>query len=179
MGYKRGQLLGKHINAFIHPDDVEVWTREFGEAMLYGRPMRFTYRFRHASNDWIIMESQCNVYQLGKPDHVLHRRELVVMARPYRNTSGALFDSFLEQKVVGERLMQQLEQLKREEREELEAEIHHPLPTRPIDGLSFDASVHTRQTGDHQVVHQVEAVISCPVPMHCLFDGSGVSTVSE
>jgi PAS domain S-box-containing protein len=190
VGHQRSQLLGQYINGFIHPDDIEVFTKEFGQAMLHGKPMRFTYRFRHASNGWIILESQCNVYQLEKPDSMLHHRELIVMARPYRNTSGALFDSFLEQKLVGERLMQQLEQLKhdernewdereeQEEREEWEAEIHHLLPKRSIVDLSFDASVQTRQSADDQVVHQTEAMFSCSAPMQYLLDGNGASTVS-
>ena len=182
VGYQRSQLLGHYVNGFIHPDDIEVFTKEFGEAMLYGKPMRFTYRFRHASNDWIILESQCNIHQPQKPDSMLQHRELIVMARPYRNTSGALFDSFLEQKLVGERLVQQLEQLKRDEREEWEereAEIHCPLPKRSIVDLSFDASVQTRPPADDHVVRQVEAMFPCSAPMRYLLDGNGTSTVSK
>ena len=129
-GWDPAQLIGRFIGDFIHPDDNGIFVKEFNESIASGNPMRFFYRFRKTDETWIIFESHghphlssdLNAYT---PPSTINCRGFFIMSRPYPTKNAALLDSFLEHKIENERLTKRIAELKREEREETEAQDRH------------------------------------------------------
>jgi PAS domain S-box-containing protein len=126
-GWEAVQLIGRFIGEFIHPDDSGIFVKEFNESIASGNPLRFFYRFRKTDDTWVIFESHghphlssdVNAYA---PPSSINCRGFFMMSRPYPTKNAALLDSFLEHKIENERLTKRIAELKREEREETEAQ---------------------------------------------------------
>jgi PAS domain S-box-containing protein len=102
VGHERAQMLGHVVHSFIHPEDLEVFTKELAHLVQCGVPTRFIYRFQASDHRWIILESQCNIYL--DPSCVSDRCDVIIMARPYSNKTNFLVDSYLEHKTFYETL---------------------------------------------------------------------------
>ncbi|KAF2112072.1 hypothetical protein BDV96DRAFT_168241 [Lophiotrema nucula] len=122
-GFEPGQLIGRFIGEFIHPDDSGIFVKEFNESIASGNQLRFFYRFRKADDTWLIFESQGHPHLSNDggafaPPSSMNCRGFFMMARPYPTKNAALLDSFLEHKIENERLTKRIAELKREEQEE-------------------------------------------------------------
>jgi PAS domain S-box-containing protein len=129
-GWDPAQLIGRFIGEFIHPDDSGIFVKEFNESIASGNPMRFFYRFRKTDETWIIFESHghphlSSDHNAYTPPSTINCRGFFIMSRPYPTKNAALLDSFLEHKIENERLTKRIAELKREEREETEAQDRH------------------------------------------------------
>lgn len=126
-GYENGELVGKLIATFIHPDDCGMYMREFNESIASGNPSRFFYRFKKADDTYTIFESHghphfsSDMSNLGGSGHaVSFCRGFFMMSRPYPTNNAGLLDSFLEHKIESERLKRRIADLRREEQEDLQ-----------------------------------------------------------
>lgn len=129
-GWDPAQLIGRFIGEFIHPDDSGIFVKEFNESIASGNPLRFFYRFRKTDDTWIIFESHGHPHLSSDnnaytPPNSINCRGFFIMSRPYPTKNAALLDSFLEHKIENERLTKRIAELKREEREENEAQDRH------------------------------------------------------
>ena len=127
-GYKPDELVGKFIVDFIHQDDSAIFVREFNESIASGHTLRFFYRFRKSDSNYTIFESHGHPHLSSEAvayratDSAAYCRGFFMMARPYPTKNASLLDSFLEHKIENERLTRRIADLKREEREEDEAQ---------------------------------------------------------
>ncbi|KAF9692088.1 hypothetical protein EKO04_009897 [Ascochyta lentis] len=122
-GWEPGQLMGRFINDFIHPEDIGIFVKEFNESIASGNSLRFFYRFRNSDDSWGIFESHGHPHLSTDPSsfappNALNCRGFFIMARPYPTKNAALLDSFLEHKIENERLTKRIAELKREEQDE-------------------------------------------------------------
>ena len=130
-GYAHEELMGKFIVDFIHPDDSGIFVREFNESIASGNPLRFFYRFRKADGTYTIFESHGHPHltseaaAFGPNSAAGFCRGFFMMARPYPTKNASLLDSFLEHKIENERLTKRIADLRREEKEENEAQQRH------------------------------------------------------
>jgi len=95
--------------------------REINESIVTGHQFRFFYRFKKADDSFAIFES------FGHP----HRSTLAtgesacggifMISRPYPTKNASFLDSFLGHKIENERLQRKIDDLRREEQEELES----------------------------------------------------------
>ncbi|KAF2736527.1 hypothetical protein EJ04DRAFT_432863 [Polyplosphaeria fusca] len=125
-GFEPGQVVGRFIGDFIHPDDGGIFVKEFNESIASGNALRFFYRFRKADDSWIIFESAGHPHLSSDTSAFAHPsnincRGFFMMARPYPTKNAALLDSFLEHKIENERLTKRIAELRREEQEEQES----------------------------------------------------------
>ncbi|POS86766.1 hypothetical protein EPUL_003187, partial [Erysiphe pulchra] len=127
-GYTKGELLGKFIMDFIHPDDKPMFLREFNDSIASGNSLRYFYRFLKKDQSYIIFEShghphfRSDIAEIGNVGFSNHCRGYFMMARPYLTKNSSLLDSFLEHKIENQRLLKRIEQLKKEEEIEEEAQ---------------------------------------------------------
>lgn len=127
-GYQPQYLIGKFIGEFVHPDDSGIFMREFNESIASGNSLRFFYRFKKEDGDYLIFECDGHPHISSENAAPMNGgaggpcRGFFMMARPYPTKNAALLDSFLEHKMENERLMKRIEELKREEAEENEAQ---------------------------------------------------------
>jgi len=137
-GYESHALIGKFIGEYVHPDDNGIFMREFNESIASANALRFFYRFKKEDGTYIIFECDghphissetanmnfngMSMNSSGIPPSTAFCRGFFMMARPYPTRNAALLDSFLEHKIENERLMKRIEELKREEVEENEAQ---------------------------------------------------------
>ncbi|CAG8955718.1 hypothetical protein HYFRA_00010984 [Hymenoscyphus fraxineus] len=125
-GFASDELVGKFIVDYIHPDDSGIFVREFNESIASGNPLRFFYRFRKKDGTYTIFESHGHPHltseaaTFGPASAAGFCKGFFMMARPYPTKNAALLDSFLEHKIENARLTKRIEDLKREEQEELE-----------------------------------------------------------
>lgn len=125
-GYPTEELVGKFIVDYIHPDDSGIFVREFNESIASGNPLRFFYRFRKKDGTYTIFESHGHPHltseaaTFGPASAAGFCKGFFMMARPYPTKNAALLDSFLEHKIENARLTRRIEDLKREEAEELD-----------------------------------------------------------
>ena len=124
-GFEQHELVGKFIVDFVHPDDSGIFVREFNESIASGNTLRFFYRFRRADASFTIFESHGHPHLTSEPTDLGSGatrtcRGFFMMARPYPTKNAHLLDSFLEHKMENERLMKRINDLRREEREEVE-----------------------------------------------------------
>jgi len=129
-GWEPGQLIGRWVSEFIHPDDSGIFVKEFNESIASGNPLRFFYRFRKMDETWAIFEAHGHPHLSSDassyaPPNTMNCRGFFMMARPYPTKNAALLDSFLEHKIENERLMKRIAELKREEQEEQDMSEHH------------------------------------------------------
>ncbi|KAF2637364.1 hypothetical protein P280DRAFT_472083, partial [Massarina eburnea CBS 473.64] len=122
-GWDPGQLVGRFVGEFIHPDDSGIFVKEFNESIASGNPLRFFYRFLKNDETWAIFEAHghphlSNDTSTFAPQTTMRCRGFFMMSRPYPTKNAALLDSFLEHKIENERLMKRIAELKREEQEE-------------------------------------------------------------
>ena len=127
-GYKQEELVGKFIAEFIHQDDHAIFVREFNESIASGNLLRLFYRFRRSDSTYTIFETVGHPHLTSEQTSTVPRnaagfcRGFFMMARPYPAKNASLLDSFLEHKIENERLTRRIAELKREEREEDEAQ---------------------------------------------------------
>lgn len=138
-GYDPQDLVGKFMGDFIHPDDSGIFMREFNESIASANTLRFFYRFKKDDGSYVIFEcdghphmsSEGNAIAISNRNNSNNAslpptgnfcRGFFMMARPYPTKNAALLDAFLEHKVENERLLKKIEELKREETEENEAQ---------------------------------------------------------
>jgi len=127
-GYEPSDLVGRFIISFVHPDDTGMFVREFNESIASGIALRFFYRFRNPDNSYAIFEAHGHPHlateasSYGPQNGASVCRGFFMMARLYPTKNAALLDSFLEHKMENERLKKRIADLKREEREEMEAQ---------------------------------------------------------
>jgi PAS domain S-box-containing protein len=125
-GYSSEELLSKFIVDFIHPDDSGLFVREFNESIASGHSLRFFYRFRKKDGSFMIFESHGHPHlsseaaQFGPGNTSGFCRGFFMMARPYPTKNAGLLDSFLEHKMENERLTKRINDLRREEEEEVD-----------------------------------------------------------
>jgi PAS domain S-box-containing protein len=171
VGYESAALVGQDVHSFVHPDDLDVFTREFQEAFIYGHPARFIYRFWSQAKKWVAIESQCNLYRGERTNSTADCHELIFMARPYVNEIGAFFDSFLEQKLAHEVLKRQISQLQDSEDDD-EDNMHYDESLQLCDSVC----VETDYTFHHQVKTQAQMEGSSTVLERRSAGKSAVST---
>ncbi|KAL9618443.1 MAG: hypothetical protein Q9160_006821 [Pyrenula sp. 1 TL-2023] len=127
-GYEQEAMVGKFINEFIHPDDNAAFVREFNESIATGNTLRFFYRFKHSNGTYVIFESHGHPHltseaiAYGPNNGAGFCRGFFMMARPYPIKNADLLDSFLEHKIENERLTRKIAELRREEKEDTEAQ---------------------------------------------------------
>lgn len=127
-GYDQEAMVGKFINEFIHPDDNAAYVREFNESIATGNTLRFFYRFKHSDGTYVIFESHGHPHltseaiAYGPNNGAGFCRGFFMMARPYPIKNADLLDSFLEHKIENERLTRKIAELRREEKEDTEAQ---------------------------------------------------------
>ena len=127
-GYKQEELVGKFVAEFIHQDDNAIFVREFNESIASGNMLRLFYRFRKADSTYTIFETVGHPHLTSEQTTNAPRnaagfcRGFFMMARPYPAKNASLLDSFLEHKIENERLTRRIAELKKEEREEDEAQ---------------------------------------------------------
>lgn len=125
-GYPTEELRGKFIVDYLHPDDSGIFVREFNESIASGNPLRFFYRFRKKDGTYTIFESHGHPHltseaaTFGPASAAGFCKGVFMMSRPYPTKNAALLDSFLEHKIENARLTRRIEDLKREEAEELD-----------------------------------------------------------
>ena len=130
-GYETEELVGKFIVNFIHPDDSGIFVREFNESIASGNPLRFFYRFKKADDTYTIFESHGHPHltseaaAFGPNNAAGFCRGFFMMARPYPTKNANLLDSFLEHKIENERLTKRINDLRKEEQEDAEAQQRH------------------------------------------------------
>lgn len=148
-GYNRGDLVGKFIVDFIHPDDSGIFVREFNESIASGHPLRFFYRFKKKDGTYKIFESHGHPHLTSEAQHLqppntsMYCKGFFMMARPYPTKKSQLLDSLLEHKIENERLTRRIAELKREEAERTE-ELQKPL--KKTDGRTDMQSDETDNT---------------------------------
>jgi PAS domain S-box-containing protein len=126
-GYQPDDLKSKFLQDFVHPEDRGMVLREINEAIASAQQLRFFYRFKKNDDTYAIFEA------FGHPHFTSEGRYtapgetgarscggVFMMLRPYPTKNAHLLDSFLEHKIENERLLRKINELKREEREELE-----------------------------------------------------------
>jgi PAS domain-containing protein len=126
-GYQPEDLKSQFLHDFVHQSDRAMVLREINEAIASRQQLRFFYRFKKRDDSYAIFEA------FGHPHFASDRRYnapgdagarpcggVFLMSRPYPTKNAHLLDSFLEHKIENERLLRKIEELKREEREELE-----------------------------------------------------------
>ena len=154
LGYKPEQLVGHFINDYIHADDNAIFVREFNESIASGNALRLFYRLRKADGSFAIFETVGHAHLTSEQNHFVPRnaagfcRGFFMMSRPYPTKNTNLLDSFLEHKIENERLTRKIADLKREEREEDEAQQRHwasentvsnaDMTTEPEQGTSLN-----------------------------------------
>lgn len=161
IGYEPDHLMGCGVNDFVRPDDLGVFARELNGVFVQGNSVRFIYRLWNSMNDRAILEPQCNAYQNGESYSTAGCRELIIMARPFINKSGIVFDSFLEHRFAYEVLVQQRIQLT--ETEGAADERSDGPRTRTVDGVSSTYSISMRKLLE-QIVQYPLATLVSPSP---------------
>jgi PAS domain S-box-containing protein len=135
-GHSVSDLLGKSISEFVHPDDSSLYLRELHESIATGNPLRFFHRFRTPEGQYRIFECHGHPHLSADAATPLELSGLPVgtagfcrgffmMARPYPTRNSQLLDSFLGHKIENVRLRQRIDQLKREEAADADAEQEH------------------------------------------------------
>jgi hypothetical protein len=116
-GFPPAQLRSQFLMDIVHPDDKPMVVREINEAIASRQQFRFFYRLKLKEGTYGIFEA------FGHPHFNSGPCGGIFMgSRPYPTKNSSLLDSFLEHKIENERLMLKIEELKREEREEVESQ---------------------------------------------------------
>ncbi|KAF2713628.1 blue light regulator 2 [Pleomassaria siparia CBS 279.74] len=165
-GWDAASLIGRFIGEFIHPDDSAIFVKEFNESIASGNPLRFFYRFRKTDDSWIIFESHGHPHLSGDgnaytPSTNLNCRGFFMMSRPYPTKNAALLDSFLEHKIENERLTKRIAELRREEKEETEAQDRHWVKKPDGHSSVTPSETHARTASDN---HASAAYNAMPPP---------------
>jgi PAS domain S-box-containing protein len=138
-GHEPTGIQGSSVINFIHPDDKDIFIKELDNARACNISVRFFYRFRNADEEWVIFESRIQWYCSNKPNRIILPQSsiddqgFIVVARPYRNKTTIMFDSFLELKIENEKLAKRIAELKREEQED-EAEYFDIIKEEEMSG---------------------------------------------
>lgn len=152
LGYKPEQLVGHFINDYIHTDDNAIFVREFNESIASGNTMRLFYRFRKADGTFAIFETIGHAHLTSEQTNFAPRnaggfcRGFFMMGRPYPTKNANLLDSFLEHKIENERLTRKIADLKREEREEDEAQQRHWASEKTVSNADFTTESENQGT---------------------------------
>ncbi|PGH11619.1 hypothetical protein AJ79_04759 [Helicocarpus griseus UAMH5409] len=131
VGYEPGDLLGKLIFEFIHPEERSMVVREFADSINTGNPLHCHYRFRKHDGTYLLLEAH------GHVDSATDM-EFSIIARPCLTKQSQLFNSFLEHKIENERLTRRIAELKREG----EFELYHQNQQRDDEQLPLGPRNH-------------------------------------
>lgn len=178
-GYEPGDIIGKFMGDFVHPDDSGIFMREFNESIASANSLRFFYRFKKDDGNYVIFECDGhphissetpsigfnNNMGMSTPSSMApttgYCRGFFMMARPYPTKNAALLDSFLEHKIENERLMKRIDELKREELEENEqqeqqwraqstSQVNESTPMSDGQGLTGTTNPESGRTPNYQ-----------------------------
>ncbi|CAN8101249.1 unnamed protein product [Discula destructiva] len=125
-GFSAEELHEKVIRDLLHPDDQSVFLTDFNECIASGRTLRLFFRLRKKDGTFAIFESVGHAHIAAarfapNPNNQSPFCQAVyLMARLYPATNAKLLDSFLEHKMEHERLLRRINELKKEEAEEVE-----------------------------------------------------------
>jgi PAS domain S-box-containing protein len=127
IGHESNTLKSRFLVELIHPDDQSMFRRELNEAIASQNQMRFFYRIKKADETYAIFEAFGHPHfgteilnGYGVSESARYCRVVFLISRPYPTKNAALLDSFLEHKIENERLVRKIEELKKEEKLELE-----------------------------------------------------------
>jgi len=110
-------LVGNHIGAFMHYDDLPVFLEGFKATLLSGIPWRFHYRLRRPDDTFAVFESTLNPFFDSistQPQEHFGLYNFVMTTRPYCNPPTVLMDSYLEHFTTNARLVEQIKLLRSE-----------------------------------------------------------------
>lgn len=163
IGYDQEAIVGKFINEFIHPDDNAAFVREFNESIASGNPLRFFYRFKKVDNTYVIFESHGHPHltseaiAYGPNNAAGFCRGFFMMARPYPTKNAELLDSFLEHKIENERLTRKIAELRREEKEDTEAQQRQWAKSDGLDEMAPSESQAESETRRSTSLNSVQS----------------------
>jgi PAS domain S-box-containing protein len=126
--YEPNDLYGRFLSELVHDDDQAAFIREFNESIATGHRLRYHFRFRKPSGEFVILEASGHAHMarekttLGTGNEGNRCEGFFLVCRPYPTTSNSLLDLFLEHKVENMRLNRRIADLKKEEDEELRAQ---------------------------------------------------------
>jgi len=124
--YTPEEILGQFLKDLIHPDDVGVFVAELNESIASGNSLRMFYRLRKKDQSYAIFESVGHAHIAAakfapNPNNQSPFCQAVfMMSRPYPTKNSTLLDSFLEHKMENERLRRRIDELRKEEAEEVD-----------------------------------------------------------
>ncbi len=168
-GFSPEELEGKFIVDYIHPDDSGIFVREFNESIATGHPLRFFYRFRRASGEYMIFESHGHPHFTTDPSPFSQSGAAGVcggffmMARPYPTKNAALLDSFLEHKIENERLRKKIDALRQEEEDDAN-EYARQMYKQQEGGSDLQVSEDADVAASSQVDLQNPDLLAMPPP---------------
>lgn len=125
-GHSPEEVLNRHLEDFVHPDDIGILTADMNEAIASGNQFRVYYRLKKKDGAWATLEAIGHAH-IAEPKFAPNPQnqsafcQAVIMAlRPYPSKTDRLFDSFLEQKIEHERLTRGLDDVHEEDADEPE-----------------------------------------------------------
>lgn len=125
-GFSAEDLHEKVLRELLHPDDQSVFLTDFNECIASGRTLRLFFRLRKKDGAYAIFESVGHAH-IAAPRFAVNPNNqspfcqaVFIMARLYPATNAKLLDSFLEHKMEHERLLRRINELKKEEADEVE-----------------------------------------------------------
>lgn len=116
--YHPADIIGRNIIDFIHSDDIDMFVRDFNNAIQVREKFSLLYRFRRKDKSYVILETNghphCEAFSdcpVSAPSHSQVCKCFFMSARPYPTRNMLALDSFLELKIENERLRKKLREL--------------------------------------------------------------------
>ncbi|CAG8457197.1 6293_t:CDS:2, partial [Acaulospora colombiana] len=110
VGYSPEELVNRIITDFIHVDDIDMFVRDFNNAMRLKTNFTIYYRFRRKDDKFVILEVNGQPY-FGENNSMENCKCFFNIARVYPSKTAVMLDTFLELKVENEYLRRQLHDL--------------------------------------------------------------------
>ncbi|CAO3679705.1 unnamed protein product [Rhizopus microsporus] len=107
-GYMPQELVGKHLNNFIHANDIDIFEKYFEIAFQTRSKVKMYYRFIKKDTCYLLLET---IGHLKKGMLFDSPQVFYAMSKPYLSRNGHLFDSMLEIKMENDQLKHCLRQL--------------------------------------------------------------------
>jgi PAS domain-containing protein len=160
-GFPPEVLRSQFLQDFVHPEDRAMVVREINEAIASRQQFRFFYRLKNKDEDFTIFEA------FGHP----HFNQgpcggVFILSRPYPTKNASLLDSFLEHKIENERLMRKIEELKREERDELEQHDQFWARKEGQSSVAHSDGVDTRPETENGIESTYDGMPPPPKPVN-------------
>ncbi len=73
LGYDRDYLLGKNVMDFVHPEDIDVVTKEFAHFLRSGENRKVEYRYKRLDGEYLWFETIGTILpdEQGNPERIL------------------------------------------------------------------------------------------------------------